>query len=121
MDQPPKNLRALTQERLLEITWEEDHVGRYWNRSLRGECPCANCVDEVRISQPATGVTGYHLSQSLSVNQAIQPYSEYSYRAVVRTVKMADRPGFNPHQVPPKSMSLVVNESNSLQGKADAL
>lgn len=46
MDQPPRNLRALTQERLLEITWEEGHVGRYGNRTLRGECPCANCVDE---------------------------------------------------------------------------
>ena len=46
VDQPPMNLRALSPERSLEVTWEAGHVGVYGYRSLRGECPCASCVDE---------------------------------------------------------------------------
>ncbi|MHC5007419.1 MAG: DUF971 domain-containing protein [Planctomycetota bacterium] len=46
MDGPPTDVRAVTQRRCLEITWEEGHIGRYPYRSLRGECRCAECVDE---------------------------------------------------------------------------
>ena len=40
------NIRAVTEDGYLEITWEEGHVGLYPFLMLRGECPCAGCVDE---------------------------------------------------------------------------
>jgi DUF971 family protein len=46
MDEPPLNLRAVTTDGYLEITWDEGHVGLYPFLLLRGECPCAGCVDE---------------------------------------------------------------------------
>ena len=46
MNAPPINLRAVTKEGYLEITWEEGHVGLYPFLKLRGDCPCAGCVDE---------------------------------------------------------------------------
>ena len=46
MVRSPKDVRAVTEQRCLEIIWEEDHVGRYSYRTLRGECRCAACVDE---------------------------------------------------------------------------
>ncbi len=46
MDEPPQNIRAVTQDGCLEITWAEGHVGLYPFPMLRGECPCASCVDE---------------------------------------------------------------------------
>ncbi len=47
MVQSPKDVRAVTEQRSLEIIWEEGHMGRYPYRTLRGECPCAACVDEL--------------------------------------------------------------------------
>ena len=47
MDAPPKHIRGFKEERYLQITWEEGHVGIYPYRHLRGECACANCVDEM--------------------------------------------------------------------------
>ncbi len=46
MVRSPKDVRAVTEQRYLEIVWEEGHIGRYPYRILRGECPCAACVDE---------------------------------------------------------------------------
>ncbi len=46
MVRSPKDVRAVTEQRYLEIIWEEGHIGRYPYRTLRGECPCAACVDE---------------------------------------------------------------------------
>ncbi|MCP4592966.1 MAG: DUF971 domain-containing protein [bacterium] len=43
---PPLDIRAVTKDGLLEITWEEGHTGLYPFLTLRGECPCAGCVDE---------------------------------------------------------------------------
>ena len=47
MVRSPKDLQAVTEQRSLLITWEEGHIGRYVYRTLRGECPCAGCVDEL--------------------------------------------------------------------------
>ncbi len=46
MVRSPKDIRAVTDQRYLEIIWEEGHIGRYPYRTLRGECRCAACVDE---------------------------------------------------------------------------
>ena len=43
----PRDVKTVTEQRSLEITWEEGHVGRYPYRTLRGVCPCAGCVDEL--------------------------------------------------------------------------
>ncbi|MCH7796814.1 MAG: DUF971 domain-containing protein [Planctomycetes bacterium] len=47
MVRSPEDVKAVTEQRSLEITWEEGHIGRYPYRTLRGECPCAGCVDEL--------------------------------------------------------------------------
>ena len=47
MVRSPNDVRAVTEQRHLEIVWEEGHTGRYPYRTLRGECPCAACVDEL--------------------------------------------------------------------------
>ncbi len=47
MVRSPKDVRAVTEQRYLEIIWEEGHIGRYPYRTLRGECRCAACVDEL--------------------------------------------------------------------------
>lgn len=44
--EPPVNIRAVTREGCLEIDWGGGHVGLYPFLMLRGECPCASCVDE---------------------------------------------------------------------------
>ena len=46
MYDPPVNVRAVTRDGRLEITWEQGHVGLYPFLTLRRECPCAQCVDE---------------------------------------------------------------------------
>jgi DUF971 family protein len=43
---PPKNLRALRADAVLEITWSDDDVALIPFRYLRGRCPCASCVNE---------------------------------------------------------------------------
>ena len=30
----------------IEITWQENHLSFFDSRKLRGECPCALCVNE---------------------------------------------------------------------------
>jgi DUF971 family protein len=53
----PQNLRVLTSEGVLEVTWTPAQVDRFPHRFLRIECPCAGCVNEFtgeRILDPAT-------------------------------------------------------------------
>jgi len=46
MADAPTNIRALQAEQILELTWDQAHIDRLGYRYLRGECPCASCVDE---------------------------------------------------------------------------
>ena len=47
MIEKPKDIQARTAEQLLVITWPNDHVSKFPFVFLRGECPCAVCVDEM--------------------------------------------------------------------------
>ena len=52
----PRDLQALRDERLLRVVWS-DREDRLAFRFLRGECQCAQCVNEwtgARILDPAT-------------------------------------------------------------------
>ena len=46
MADAPTNIRALQAEQILELTWDPAQIDRLDYRHLRGECPCASCVDE---------------------------------------------------------------------------
>ncbi len=46
MSESPTDIKAKRADRLLEVTWADRGVVRYPFRFLRGECPCAGCVDE---------------------------------------------------------------------------
>jgi DUF971 family protein len=46
MSAPPTNIRALQQDQVLELTWDEATVCRLPYVRLRGECPCASCRNE---------------------------------------------------------------------------
>lgn len=46
MSDAPQGIRALQEQRLLEITWPIGTVQRLPYRFLRGHCRCAACVDE---------------------------------------------------------------------------
>jgi DUF971 family protein len=43
----PQKLRALRDERLLEVVWPDERVDRFTFYDLRCACPCAVCVDEI--------------------------------------------------------------------------
>lgn len=46
MTAAPKAIRALQDQGRLEIEWPDGRTQRLPYRLLRGECPCAACVDE---------------------------------------------------------------------------
>ena len=46
MADAPTNIRALQAEQVLELTWPDGRVDRLPYRRVRGQCPCAVCVDE---------------------------------------------------------------------------
>lgn len=53
----PTNIRALKDQRILEVTWPDKTVDRFPFKFLRCECPCAGCVDEItgeRFLDPET-------------------------------------------------------------------
>lgn len=60
----PTNLRALTQERVLEITWPDGVVHRLPFKTLRCECPCAGCVNEF---------TGERMFNPINVPEDVAP------------------------------------------------
>ncbi len=57
MADAPQAIRALKDERVLEITWTNGNTFRYPFKFLRCECPCAACVNEFtneRILDPSS-------------------------------------------------------------------
>ena len=40
------NIRALQAERKLELHWDDGSVDRLPYKYIRGECPCASCIEE---------------------------------------------------------------------------
>ena len=57
MASPPQNIRAIKDQGVFEIVWNEKKTTRYPFRFLRCECPCAACVNEFtgeRMLDPAT-------------------------------------------------------------------
>jgi len=53
----PTNIRVLKSEGVLELAWDNGTSHRFPFRFLRGECPCAACVNEFtgeRMLDPTT-------------------------------------------------------------------
>ncbi|MEK6644122.1 MAG: DUF971 domain-containing protein [Planctomycetota bacterium] len=47
LSSPPRAINAIRAERVVEITWADEHVARYPMRLLRTSCRCAGCVNEL--------------------------------------------------------------------------
>jgi DUF971 family protein len=47
MSLPPTNIRSLSDESTLELTWPDGSVAKLPFYALRCACPCASCVDEM--------------------------------------------------------------------------
>lgn len=47
MATPPKNIRSVRADELLEFHWPDGSCDRLSYRLLREACPCAACVDEM--------------------------------------------------------------------------
>jgi len=45
--EPPKSIKAFRDLRVLEIGWNDGTVERIAFKTLRSQCPCAGCVDEL--------------------------------------------------------------------------
>jgi DUF971 family protein len=45
--EPPRSIKAFREARILEIGWNDGTVQRIPFKSLRAQCPCAGCVDEL--------------------------------------------------------------------------
>jgi DUF971 family protein len=46
MTAAPRAIDYFAKDRMLQVTWSADHVGRYPTKYVRCECACAGCVDE---------------------------------------------------------------------------
>ncbi len=64
MSPAPKSLRALSDARVLEITWADGSTYRLPFKLVRFECPCAQCIHEI---------TGERMIQSESIPDDIRP------------------------------------------------
>lgn len=64
MDQPPLKIRAVKEQRILELKWGDGTTDRFPFRFIRGRCPCASCVDEV---------TGERVVDVENVAEDVQP------------------------------------------------
>ncbi len=64
MAEIPSAVRAHQDEGFLEIRWSEETVRHYPFKFLRGQCPCAECVDE------NTGIRTLDLE---SISEQIRP------------------------------------------------
>jgi DUF971 family protein len=42
----PTNIRALQEQGCLELRWDDEKVYRIPYKYVRGECPCASCIEE---------------------------------------------------------------------------
>ena len=45
--QPPKSIKLIRAENVLVLEWEPGHPVRFPALTLRCECQCAGCVDEI--------------------------------------------------------------------------
>jgi DUF971 family protein len=45
--EPPKSIKAYRELRVLEVGWNDGTLQRIPFKTLRAECPCAGCVDEL--------------------------------------------------------------------------
>lgn len=57
MASPPTTIRAIRQDRVLELQWGDHPLQRIPFKLLRVQCPCASCIDEItgrRVLDPQT-------------------------------------------------------------------
>ena len=66
MTAAPKHIRALSDQKLFEIQWNNETVHRIPFKVLRGLCPCAGCVNEF---------TGERMIDVNTIAEEIQPTS----------------------------------------------
>ena len=76
MARRPTAINYFAPERILQITWSDQHVSRYPTKMLRSLCPCAGCVDErtgIRTLDPETVPADIDI-------QEIDPVGNYAIR-----------------------------------------